>query len=196
MSVALTDYTSLITSEHQGQPNFLATIAASLQPLVDSQNVLLSMPGLYDVNVAVGVQLDAVGLWVGVSRVVSVPLNAFFSWNISGLGWTQAIWHEPLTPTNGVAILDDDTYRLLIKARIIADNWDGTIAGAMPALSELFSGSQTPGTVLTIQDNMDMTMTLTISGQSPGVLFAAIITQGELGIKPAGVGVTYVNTST
>lgn len=194
-SVSLSEYSNLITSTYSNKSKFMATIAASCQPLVDAQNVLLSMPGLYDVDVAIGVQLDTVGLWVGVTRYVNVPLAGFFSWNTAGLGWGQAIWHEPLSPVTSIAVLDDATFRLLIKARIIANKWDGTVAGAYPALAELFSGSDTPGTVLTLQDNMNMSMTLTISGQSPGALFIALTEAGELGLKSGAVAVTYVNTS-
>lgn len=195
MSASISTYSNLVTSEHSDKAKFMAVIAASCQPFVDAQNQLFAMPGLYDVDTAVGVQLDSVGLWVGVSRYVNVPLSGWFSWNTSGLGWGQGIWHQPLTPTDGAYALDDDTFRLLIKARIIANAWDGSIAGAMPALAELFSGSETPGTAVSIQDNMNMTMTLTISGQSPGPLFVALAQNGELGLKPAGVSVNFVNTS-
>lgn len=196
MTVTLADYQNLITSQHANKSKFLASVAASLQPLVDMQNLLLGIPALYDVDQAIGVQLDSVGLWVGVSRYVAVPLAAFFSWGIVGLGWGEAIWHQPLTPVTDLHRLDDATYRLLIKARIISNNWDGTIAGAYPALAVLFSGSSTPGTVLTIVDNMNMTMTLTIGGQPPGALFTALIEAGELGLKPVAVRVNYVNAST
>jgi len=188
-TVTVDQYTGLIPSENQGQPNFTATIALICQAFVDNQNVINSLPALFDVNTAVGVQLDAVGLWVGVSRYVAIPSGVFFTWGVLGLAWSQAVWHEPGTPTDSVAVLGDSDYRVLIKARIIANSWNGTIAGAYPALNELFNGSATPNTVITLVDNLNMTMTITISGQSPGPILTAIIENGELGLKPVGVAI-------
>ena len=189
-------YTGLVTSEHADKPNFLASIVTAVQPFVDAANVVATLPSAYDLDLAVGAQLDTVGLWVGVTRYLIEPLpGIFFSWNTVGLGWGQGVWHPPYVPTDGLVALDDPTYRLLLKGRIIANAWDGTIAGAFPALNQIFNSTTTPGTTFYIQDNYDMTMNFVMTGTFPGTLFATIFTTGLLGLKPVGVDVTYVNTS-
>ncbi|WP_143296080.1 DUF2612 domain-containing protein, partial [Burkholderia pseudomallei] len=124
----LTDYTVLITSEHSDKPRFMASVSALVQPLVEQMNVLESMPGKFDRDNVIGVQLDDVGLWVGVSRKIRTPLTGvYFSFDIAGLGFDQGTWKGPFDPDTGLTILDDDTYRLVIRAKIGANHWDGTL---------------------------------------------------------------------
>jgi len=127
----LTDYTALITSEHRDKPRFMGTVGALVQPIVDQMNVLQSMPAKFDLDNSVGVQLDDVGLWVGVSRKIRTPLTGiYFSFDIAGLGFDQGTWKGPFDPDTGLTVLDDDTYRLVIRAKIGANHWDGTLASS------------------------------------------------------------------
>jgi hypothetical protein len=150
------DYTSLITSEHSGKPNFSAMVAAVAQCFADQINVMQSIPAAFDLDTAVGVQLDAVGLWAGITRQLKLPLNVYFSLDTANLGFDQGSWQGPFDPSAGLVSLDDATFRTLIRAKIAANSWDGTIPGAAAAYSNLFNGS---GSYIFIQDNMDMTMT-------------------------------------
>lgn len=196
MTELVTSYVGLIVPEHADRPRYVATITTSCSGYVDSQNVVLGLPEKYDLDVAVGVQLDAVGLWVGVSRYVNVPLgDVYFSWDVDALGWDKGWWKGEFDPVTGVVRLDDETYRLLIRARIIANSWDGTLLGAQAALDTLFNGSTTPNAKLFMQDNMDMSMDFVLAGEWPTAVFVALFSQGLLGLKPAGVLVNYYKTS-
>lgn len=76
----ITDYTDLVTSEHSTSPKFMAMVEATLQPLVDLQNVAAAIPQAYDVELAIGTQLDVVGQWVGRTRDLEIPIeNPYFS---------------------------------------------------------------------------------------------------------------------
>ncbi|QIX17233.1 DUF2612 domain-containing protein [Burkholderia multivorans] len=139
MAASLSDYTALITSEHRDKPRFMATVGALVQPIVDQMNVLQSMPGKFDLDNAVGVQLDDVGLWVGVSRKIRTPLTGiYFSFDIDGLGFDQGTWKGPFDPDTGLTVLDDDTYRLVIRAKIGANRWDGTLESSAAILNSIF----------------------------------------------------------
>ena len=108
-------YEDLIVPEHQGQPNFTATVDLSCQPYVDEQNLLANYDLLFDLDVAVGAQLDAVGVRIGRSRQVTTPLTGvYFAWDTAGLGWDQGYWQGEFDPSTGVTSLDDATYRLLL----------------------------------------------------------------------------------
>ncbi|MGC7970039.1 DUF2612 domain-containing protein, partial [Salmonella enterica] len=73
-----------------------------------------TLPFDFDLDQAIGVQLDAVGEWVGISRNITVPLaGVYFSFDIAGLGFDQGVWKGPFDPDTGLTTLDDDTYRLL-----------------------------------------------------------------------------------
>lgn len=182
------DYTSLITSEHSSKPKFSAMVAAVAQCLVDQVNVMQSIPAAFDLDTAVGVQLDAVGLWAGITRQLKLPLNVYFSLDTVNLGFDQGSWQGPFDPSAGLVSLDDATFRTLIRAKIAANSWDGTIPGAAAAYANLFNGS---GSYIFLVDNQDMTMTVGISGAIPSAVLRALISGGYLHLKPEGVRVNY-----
>ncbi|KVU22324.1 hypothetical protein WK65_18495 [Burkholderia ubonensis] len=189
----LNDYTALITSEHRDKPRFAATVAAVVQPLVDQMNLLASMPGKFDLDVAVGDQLDTVGLWVGVSRRIRTPLTGiYFSFDIAGLGFDQGIWKGPFDPDTGLTVLDDDTYRLVIRAKIGANHWDGTLDQSAAILNSIFGAD----THVFIEDHQDMSMTIGISGKVPSAVFLALLAGGYIPLKPEGVRVNYTIVTT
>jgi fibronectin type 3 domain-containing protein len=188
-------YTDLVTSEHATKPKFIATLSALVGPAVDYQNFLRQgLAKAFDLDTAIGVQLDQVGLWVGRSRAVSIPLaDTYFSWDDNRLGWDSGVWQGPYDPVTGITSLDDDTYRNLLRAKIVLNATDGTITTAIEALELLFS--EVPGTLLSVKDNQDMTMTVGISGVIPPAIYIALLQANELVIAPEGVGIDYVVTS-
>ena len=135
---AIVNYTQLIAWEHRSQPNYLATISLTVAGDVDCQALLSTFPTLFDVDTAVGQQLDYTGQWIGRNRIVQIPLNIFFSFDISGLGFDEGYWFGPYEVATGSFSLPDYNYRILLKATIAANYWDGTIPGAVNAWNLLF----------------------------------------------------------
>ncbi len=185
----ITKYTNRITSEHNQQPDFMAVVEALAKPLVDVQNVLGGMPGKFDLDNAVGAQLDDVGLWVGISRNVPVPLTGvYFSFDTAGVGFDQGSWKGPFDPDTGLTRLDNETYRLVLRAKIGANHWDGTLESSKAILDSIFNGD----TFVFIQDNQDMSMTIGISGVIPSAVFLALLANGLIPLKPEGVQINIV----
>lgn len=190
MSEGVAPYLALVTSEHASQPNFTAVLTAFLQPFADGQARLQSLPGLYDVDVAAGTQLDAVGMWVNRSRLLAEPLTGiYFSFDTLGVGFDQGIWFGPYSPTSGLVPLEDTTYRALIKAVIVANQWDGSIPGAYAVMNAFFAAADAPFNSVLIQDNGDMTMAVAVMGPAPNPTLQALIQAGALDVRPAGVGI-------
>lgn len=184
----VTDYTSRITEAHSKKPRFMAMVSTVAECFVGAQNVLLEMPGAFDLDRAVGVQLDAVGAWVGATRRVSTPIaGVYFAFDEVGVGFDQGVWKGRFDPDTGITSLDDETFRLLIRARIGANHWDGTLAGSAAILEQIFHGE----THVFIQDNQDMSITVGISGKIPSALFLALLAGGAIPIKPQAVRVSY-----
>lgn len=188
MSGDVSVYLDLITSEHAAQLDFKAVITALLQPAADGVQVFGSFPTLFDLDKASGAQLDILGAWIGVTRYVATPLGGvYFSLDTFGVGFDQGVWFGPGDPTTGLTALPDDIYLMLLKARIIANQWDGTIPGAYAAWNQLL----TPyGCQILIQDNGDMTMTLGLTGAINNPTFRALFSGGYLDLRPAGVEIT------
>ena len=167
----------------------MAMVSLLAQWAVDRQNMLASIPGLYDIDDAVGSQLDAVGLWVGASRNLSVPLtDVYFSLDIAGLGLDQGVIQGPFDPTTGLVSLPDAQYRILLYATIAANNWDGTIPGAYTAWNTIF---EPLGYSILIQDYQNMTMGIALIGPTPDAVTLALFKGGYLNLIPAGVGVAF-----
>ncbi|WP_371355601.1 DUF2612 domain-containing protein [Pseudomonas chlororaphis] len=190
---AIKDYTGKITSEHSDKPKYMAMVEAISQCFLDTNITASSLSSVFDLDDAVGVQLDDIGLWVGISRNVRTLLSGvYFSIDVDGLGFDQGVWQGPFDPDSGVTRLDDDTYRVLIKARIGANRWDGTMEQSKEILDLVFSA----GAFAFIQDNQDMTMTVCVVGASPSALEIALLVGGYIPIKPQSVGIDYYIIST
>lgn len=186
---AISDYLALITSAWQGKPNYTAVLTANLGVPVQVENLLLSMIALFDLDLAVGDQLDIIGQWVGISRKVAIPsAGVYFTWDGTdfSVGWDYGSWEPPLQPTT-ITSLPDDAYRTLIRAKIAANRWDGTTTGAYAIWEAVF-----PTFNILIIDHQDMTYALALVGGIVDSLTLALLTGGYLPLKPEGVRITEI----
>jgi len=187
-------YLELVTSEHADKPNFNAMLAAVLQPLCDSQSLMSAMPSLYDLDLAVGQQLDTVGEWIGLTRNVLVPLtNVYFAFDTPGVGFDQGTWYNSGEPIDNLVSLPDSAYRTLLYAGAAANSWNGTIPGAYEAWNTLFEDT---GIGILIQDLDNMHMLYALTGPIPDAVTLALFEGGYLDLVPAGVRVDYYLTPT
>lgn len=182
------DYLGRVPAYHRSKPRFMATVAAVCDGAAGLRELYRGMPAAFDLDLADGVQLDAIGRWVGLDRKVSTPIaNVYFSHDIGGLGFDQGVWQGPFDPDSGLTELDDETYRLLLRAKIGANHWDGTLETSAAILDRIFGG----GTHVFIQDNGDMSVDIGVAGTPPSALFLALLTGGYIPLKPEGVRISY-----
>lgn len=187
-----TDYTSLATPQHADKPDFMSVVAAVVSPCVDLSGLTLDIPEYFDLDVAVGVQLDVVGEWVGLSRYITVPLNQpWFSLGVSGRGLGEGIWKGPLTATTGISPLDDDTYRMLLRAKIAANSWDGLTESIPDVLNTFFSSR---GVSVAVEDRQDMTLNLIATG-TRDIISLSVMVGEYIPVKPLGVRTSYIISS-
>lgn len=184
--MTILDYLNLITSQFRNKPKYEAMISSDVSPSIRVQDLMKEMIPIFDVDVAVGTQLDTIGRWVGLSRVIKIPISGvYFSWDSgSSLGWDFGTWQNPSEPTE-ITTLPDDVYRIFIKAKIAANKWDGTTEGAYQVWSEVFTDIN-----ILIQDNQNMTMSIILTGRIVDSLTLALLLDGYLPLKPEGVLVT------
>lgn len=185
-------YLDLIPNWNREKPKFSGTISALVEPLAGSQAFVTHLPIDFDLDVAIGSQLDVVGEWVGRTRFVSIPIeNVWFSFDLEGIGFDQGAWKGPYDLDANMSRLDDDHYRILLRAKIAANQWDGTLPGAKAVLDPVFGD----GTHVFIQDHMDMPMTVGVSGKIPSAVTLALLAGGYIPLKPSGVRVNYLVVS-
>lgn len=185
----MSKYTDLITNYHAGKPLFFQHVDLSTRPLTDVSTSLNSLITAFDIDTAVGVQLDILGEWIGRKRNVSVPISGiYFSFDTDGLGWDQGVWQGPFDPDSGYTALSDETYRVILKAKIAINNWDGTNDSLPQILDTALAGS---GLRMQIVDNQDMTISIWVFPEidisQVSLELIAAIKQGYLTVKAAGV---------
>lgn len=185
----MNQYLSRVTSGHAHAQKHSATIDGLTSPLIENRVLLERMRRAFDLDTAAGVQLDAVGLWVGRSRKLNLALSdVYFSWEVNGLGWGEGMWKGLYDPETGLVSLPDDIYRTLLKAKVAANAWDGTKDGAYEVWEAAFADQ---GSVILIQDHQDMTIGIGIAGIPPSSVLEALLVQGYIPLKPEGVRVRY-----
>lgn len=161
-------YLDLITSQHKTKPNFNAWLSSALSTVYDGLSVSNSINGTFDIDNAVGSQLDVIGEILGRSRYL------------------------PFQPGNGSSpTLSDDNYRIALKAKIIQNGWDGTIPPIYNIWYSLFSDL-----TMSIVDNQNMTMSVLIdSNEQMDPVITEMIAAGYIVPKPAGVGLIIIEVT-
>lgn len=186
----ITYYLGLITSQYRNSPKFLAFLRAKLKVWMDIAACAELIKYYYSLNPhlyadiaadtgesieadtglvlaasmqAEGVQLDVLGSIVGAKRRLNFDPG-------SGLS----------------AVLDDDAYRLLVKAKIGINHWDGKVDSLQPLWATLF-----PRGRIVVQDNGNMTMTVILFGEFSDISIS-LITHGLIVPKPQGVRIYYL----
>lgn len=158
----ITRYLKLITSEHSGKPKFTGLLTSVLE----KADIAVDFDSAFDIDTAVGVQLDVLGIILGVSRILNFQ------------------------PSDGSSsILIDNDYRSLLKAKIIMNQWNGELGTLSDALS-----SWDPSLNFVIKDNQNMTADILVLGTND--LQKELITNGYVVPKPAGVEFNYSMSAT
>lgn len=185
----MSKYTEKVTNYHAKKPRYIQHVDLITRPLSDASGVMKDMIRKFDIDNAEGDQLDIVGVWIGRNRNVTTPItNVYFSWDTEGLGWGQGNWQGPYDPDNGFTSLSDDVYRLVLKAQIAINQWDGTVGDLENLMEQIFYGT---GIEMQIIDNMDMSITvnaIALEGiENTSAELIEVIKSGALTVKAAGV---------
>ena len=179
-------YADLITSQHRDKPKFRALVELLTQHFADCQVIAQSIPRVFDIDTAVGVQLDVVGQWAGVSRLVPVPIDGvYFTFDI-GPGFDVGLMKSEYDSGDGLTSLPDDYYRQVIKAKITANHWDGSLQGMEAIVGMIFQGD---GYNVSVIDNQDMSVTILMLAADPNKIPLGILKSGMINIKPTGVDI-------
>lgn len=153
-----TYYLQKITSEYQNSPKMLSWLSANLQLYQDLLACVAELETAFDINSAVGPQLDALGSIIGASRTVAFQ------------------------PSGSVSpILDDATYRILLRAKIAQNHWDGKLDSLLTIWQSLF-----PGGLLIVNDHQNMSVDLYVAAPLTSIL-QDLILKGYIVPRPQAV---------
>src|ERR1017187_2901752 len=162
----------------------MAMMEGILTPVASNIDLLAALPAYFDLDLAVGAQLDILGEWIGQSRQIGITLTGvFFSWNTSGLGWGEGNWEDP-HGSGSVVVLADGDYRNLLRVTVARNQWDGTTEGAYAAWTVAFAGTDT---TIRIQNFGDASISYILSGSALSAVTVAMFQAGLYDLRPAGV---------
>lgn len=159
----LSYYLGLFTSLYKTAPKLNAWQTIRLQPLADIMACAQTITAAYDIDTAVGIQLDVLGQIIGANRTV------------------------PFQPSMGVSpVLDDSTYRLLLYAKRANNTWNGKILSLYPLWQTLFPS----GNIIFI-DNQNMTATIILAGTFSSIQ-SDLIENDLIVPRPEGVAYKFI----
>lgn len=198
----LTDYyANLLIIQYNGKPKASASIDSMAKSLLASE-VSFDVRDGYDIDTAVGVQLDVLGKYADIDRFYYSYefTDDYFGFadanNMGGVSANIIGFDDANAPDKAGAflssddvisnnlVLSDDVYRQLIKLRIIQNNSTHDNKSISDALFEFF------GTNIIMNDNQDMTITYLVGDASNPLVQVAL--QKEVFPKPIGVGMQVI----
>lgn len=162
-------YLMLFTSQYQNSGNLLNFADKILESADDVVAALETFLAAFDLDTAIGDQLDILGEIIGASRYLK----------FTPTGWDTL---GGVVPPR----LDSATYRLLLKATIGINHWDGRISSIKPLWEALF-----PDGYLVIKDELDMSITVTPAGVFSNLILQ-LISHDLIIPRPEGVLINYV----
>jgi hypothetical protein len=189
MSRTVDEYAQLITQFHVHRPKFNATIRSLTSAPVQAGITAEDLPRAFDLDEAIGVQLDVVGEWVGRTRFVPYPMDTFwFTLDDPSRGLDMSVWRGPYDAEWGTYRLDDQIYRRLLYVKIALNVWDGTNE-AMKNDLRAFYGSDdiSPGSLPFLDDKGDKSATFGIAGAHPPPIVLAMLAWPALPMDVGGV---------
>lgn len=181
----MSKYTDLITNYHSQKVKFVSHVDLSTRPISDTSEEISSLVSKFDIDTATGDQLDIIGEWIGRSRSIAAPITGvYLEWDKERVGWDQGVWLGPYDPTDGQINLSDDVYRIVLKAKIGINNWNGQNDTLHDIIEGALEGS---GIKMIILDNQDMTISILIVYDSEYIIpsidrlvFDSAINLGEI----------------
>jgi len=193
-------YCDLLLLQYKWQTRARANIAIYAKQAVGDL-VIQDIDSAFNIDTAIGVQLDTLGKYVGVPRnsgppedlpyygfwdyLITVPSeqnqNGFRDYTDAAVN-ALAVFYNYSDYGSRNTDLTDSAYRLAIQLKIILNSNNGTLASIQDYLHTFF-----PGLVL-LADNADMTMTYTIQEGTP----LPLSTLEAFLPKPMGVSLSFV----
>lgn len=214
------EYVDLIPSQNRQLTRFPRVVEALVDGPVQLTNQLHSWHLKFDLDTAVGDQLDTIGEWIGFRRYLQVEITGvYFSWDdIPQLGWDNGRFKGRFEAESQMETLGDEDYRRLLKALININRWDGSQLTLIDQWTQylgsgnysmlfadefdaegnpLYAVETDPlteyrGAGARLVDNQDMTMGVALLGTRPLGFDKAMIQLALNFIKPAAVGIREV----
>lgn len=184
-----------LLTQYRESDNLIAYIRALIDESDNLESVLQSLLTERFIDLAIGVQLDILGILVGQDRnIINANILKYFGFldggqHVGGFGFKFYVAGDPLF-SNFES--DDETYRLLIRARAIRNRFDGTIEGMIEFVKFAFGAAYC---VVIEQENAtaDIIIGTFLTDQQKALINFS--DDNNFMPKPAGVAFNYFDAS-
>lgn len=186
-------YSGLLLNQYQ-KPKAIATIK-TLADASFMDNVVNQIDNSFDLDTAVGVQLDILGEYIGQSRRVPVEIpRPYFEYDDyevplpNPVGFTSyldpnlnadSVFYKYIFANQDTQILDDDEYRSLLLLKAALNTSDLTTAAVFEIVDTFFQDE------VSVFDNMNMSLTYYINPNAGRLVELAL----DVGLLPKPMGV-------
>lgn len=169
-------YQQRLIAQYRDQPKARATVGIAVKQAVGDLLAFQVLNG-FDLDTAVGPQLDIIGQYVGVSRQIGDPIpKPYFSFDsysnstpvtLGMQSYTDAgvnagvLWPGYSDAGAANTALPDDQYRYVIRLQIVLNSCDGTTYGIQKYLDTML------GDQITVRDNQNMSATYVLGHALP-----------------------------
>ena len=192
-------YGNLLIVQYHDKPKAQATIAAVVEAML-ANGVFFDVLNGYNIDTAVGVQLDVLAKYIGVDRFYTRQiLDGYFSFSSydetpydyeHGIGFStyadydtkDGKWLSYQDVINTQLTLSDDDFRTILKLKIIQNNSNHSRKSIDDSMFAFFGNTVVPSS------DGNMMMTYTVLGELTSIVAVAI--QKQVLPVPIGVGLS------
>ena len=188
------EYTALIAGYWAQKPKFQQWIYELTEPFRIARERFVAMAvESFDLDKAVGAQLDAVGARIGLARGLPVAIpDVFFALDdVDGIGLDLGVWLTKLDTTTTLVTMGDNVYRMALKAKVQLNHYDGTLETITTVLRELFQAFNCENAFIDVIDNQDMTFIINVVKADTNPILLALLQSRFLDVVAAGVGAKF-----
>jgi hypothetical protein len=176
-------YKDLLLYQYINQPNARATVGLLCsQAIVDLLPIEINKA--FNINTAIGPQLDILGEYIGLNRVINAPvLRDYFSFDdyvfprVNAIGFTDytdltlnanASVYEYITSNYSLTTLSDAEYRILLKLKLLSNMSQNCLYEVNEILYEVF------GNDVVVFDQFDMTISYFVKNEISRIMGIAL----------------------
>ena len=182
----------LLIWQYRGKPKARATISAIQFETDRAFLSAVEFGQMLNIDTATGFALDLVGRHVGVTRLIKqyIAKNFFgFQGDANAQGFDMGQWYVFGDQTRDSALLDDEDFRFIIKARIFKNYQTGALGDVVDSIRYLF------GNTANVVDNYDMTMNAIIPFGLINEFKAYAVKNLDILVRPVGVRLRFFEVS-
>lgn len=188
------EYEKLLIVQYADKPKASATVSAIVSRFKNISDVIEQFESAFDLDTAIGAQLDIIGKIVGISRnVEGVIPKIFFGFddNVNARGFGLAPFYTTDQAQYTDTQLSDSDYRFFIRMKIAKNHVKATMSDDNGSNLNAVILSMFEGYAYMV-DNKDMTVTIYIENSPKSYLLPYAITLDLIPL-PQAVDIKYIS---